>query len=104
MQEIVYLLKIPEDEDLQNQLGELLGAAYIPEYVRLSTLAPLSNYGYPVGAEGSLIGVSDRGVVIGVADDPAVPRSLVPWSNISYLAESAGLENQSEDDVSEKEE
>lgn len=93
MKEIVYLLKIPEDEALQNELSEMLGGAYIPNYVRLSTLAPLSNYGYPPGAEGSILSVGKRGIVVGVAEDSEVPRSFVPWSNISYIAESADLEH-----------
>lgn len=93
MKEIVYLLKVPEDEALQNELSEMLGGTYIPNYVRLSTLAPLSNYGYPPGAEGAILSIGKRGLVVGVADDTEVPRSFVPWSNISYLAESADLEH-----------
>lgn len=98
MKEIVYLLKVPEDEALQHELSDLLGCSYIPAYVRLSTLAPLSNYGYPPGSEGGLLSVTGNGVIVGVAENPDVPRSFVPWSNVAYLAESAGLENPQDED------
>lgn len=93
MQEIVYLLKVPEEESLQNEIGDLLRSGFVPNYVRLSTLAPLSNYGYPPGAEGAILAMDERGLVVGVVDDNHVPRSFVPWSNVAYLAESAELEH-----------
>lgn len=93
MHEIVYVLKVPEDEEFQTQIGELIGASFLPDYVRLSTIAPLSNYGYTPGVEGAILAINDRGVIIGAVDDSEVPRALVPWTNIAYIAESGNLES-----------
>lgn len=92
MQELLYLLKVPQDEVLQEVLQELLACAAPPTYVRLSTLAPLSNWGYTADSVGAILSVSDSGVVVGAEGQDSVPRTFVPWQNISYLAESGGLE------------
>ncbi len=92
MQELMYLLKVPQEQVLQEVLQDLLATTTPPAYVRLSTMAPLSNWGYPPDSEGAILAVSDSGVVVGVDGVPSVPRTFVPWQNISYLAESGGLE------------
>ncbi len=93
MQELMYLLKVPQDQILQEVLQDLLACAAPPPYVRLSTMAPLSNWGYQADSVGALLAVSDSGVVVGVEGADNVPRTFVPWQNISYLAESGGLES-----------
>ena len=92
MQELLYLLRVPQDEILQEVLQDLLACAVPPAYVRLSTMAPLSNWGYTPDSVGAILAVSDSGVVVGVEGNNSVPRTFVPWQNISYLAESGGLE------------
>lgn len=92
MQELMYLLRVPQEEGVAEVLQELLVCAAPPQYVRLSTLAPLSNYGFPPGSEGALLAVSDTGLVVGVLPPNQAPHTLVPWQNIAYLAESGGLE------------
>jgi hypothetical protein len=62
-----------------------------PSHVRLATMAPLSAYGYPPGAEGCLLRVDERGIVVGVEDRDDVPRDFIPWHNVSYLTDGAML-------------
>ncbi|MEW6282238.1 MAG: hypothetical protein AB1758_26770, partial [Candidatus Eremiobacterota bacterium] len=57
------------------------------DWVRLATLAPLSNYGYGESTVGALLAVDADGVVIGSEHDPTVPRLFVPWQNVAYLAD-----------------
>ncbi len=97
MQELMYVLKVSAGHGLQEELQEMLVCDVPPAYIRLSTLAPLSNWGYPAGSEGAILAVSDAGVVVGVEGDLEAPHSFVPWQNISYLAESHGLENLQEE-------
>lgn len=88
MQEIIYSIKVPPAGPVRDELSALLAteAGQLPQRVRLSTLAPLSNRGYPPDAEAELLAVTEVGVVIGVANSK-VPRTLVPWQNIAYVAE-----------------
>lgn len=95
MQELMYLLRV-NDEGVQEELQDLLAATHPPHYVRLSTMAPLSNWGYPADAEGALLSVTEAGVVVGVEGETTAPRAFVPWQNIAYLAESGGLEARSD--------
>lgn len=96
MQELLYVLKVAAGHGLQEELQEMLVCDVPPTYVRLSTLAPLSNWGYPAGSEGAILAISDAGVVVGVEGEAVAPHAFVPWQNVSYLAESHGLENREE--------
>ena len=84
-----YLLKVSKtaEKDIQRLLD--LGAP--PPYVRLSTLASLSNWGYPVGSEGAVLRVLDHGLVTGQADKDSAPHDFVPWQNIAYLSDGTAL-------------
>lgn len=85
--ENVYLLKVAGKASggVEKRLGK--GTSH----VRVATLAPLSNFGYPPGAEGAVLDVNDNGLVFGVDGDDNVPRAFVPWQNVSYLADGAQL-------------
>lgn len=87
MQELMYLLKVGETEGLGKLLMDKLMMTEPPLWVRLATLAPLSNFGYPPGSEGAIIWMNNAGVVVGVDEDPVVPRQFVPWQNVAYLAD-----------------
>lgn len=59
-------------------------------HVRLKLRSPFSNQGYPEDAEGLLMDFHEIGVIVGVAD-PAIPRIMVPWSQIVYLGDGTFL-------------
>ena len=77
----------PARAPIPNRLNEVL-----PAWVRVSTLAPLSNHGYPPDAEGALLRVLPEGLVIGVEGVPTIPRLFVPWQNVAYIAAGATTE------------
>lgn len=87
--ENVYLLRVGKNAAAGVQKRLALGAG--PSHVRVATLAPLSNYGYPPGAEGSVLEVNDHGLVFGAEDEGTVPRAFVPWQNVSYVADGTSL-------------
>ena len=89
MQELVYLLKVGDGAKLE--VARRFGLGGAPSHVRVSTLAPLSAYGYPAGAEGTLLAISADGLTVGVEGNTGVPRAFVPWQNIAYLADGAAL-------------
>ena len=89
MAENVYLLKVANNA--AGEVDKRLGTSSTPSHVRVSTLAPLSNYGYPPGAEGSVLGVGPEGLIVGAEDDDNVPRAFVPWQNVSYIADGSSL-------------
>lgn len=89
MAENVYLLKV--GKNAAGEVDKRLGTDSTPSHIRLSTLAPLSNYGYPPGAEGAVLGVTGDGLIVGAEDDAAVPRAFVPWQNVSYVADGTQL-------------
>ncbi|TNE44297.1 MAG: hypothetical protein EP343_31600 [Deltaproteobacteria bacterium] len=91
MDEILYVLKVNDDPTLQKQVAQRLCLQKSPEYVRVSAVFPLSNYGYPEDAAGTVLLVNSRGIMIGVPQRPEVPRDFVPWSNIAYFADAADL-------------
>ncbi|MGF1527103.1 MAG: hypothetical protein ACFCBW_09965 [Candidatus Competibacterales bacterium] len=84
-----YLLKV--SADAQPAVVEMLKLSSSPEFVRLSTLATLSNYGYTQGSEGCVLSIDERGVVFGVEGDESIPRAFVPWQNVSYIADGTSL-------------
>jgi len=62
-----------------------------PTFIRLATAQPLSNYGFPAGADGWALGVSSDGVIVGSDVVAEVPHMLVPWQNIVYVADGTAL-------------
>lgn len=88
-QENLYLLKVTSNagESVRNRLA-MDGA---PSHIRVSTLAPLSNYGYPAGVEGCIIDATADGLVVGAEEGTDVPRAFVPWQNVSYIADGTAL-------------
>jgi hypothetical protein len=62
-----------------------------PTHVRISCIHPLSNYGFPAGADGWMLGATTDGVVVGSQDHPEVPHMLVPWNNVVYVADGSAL-------------
>jgi len=91
MEELVYLLKVPANQDVQGAVTQRLMLKQAPQYIRIATIAPISNYGYPAGTEGALLGILDGGVVVGVEGKEDVPRAFIPWQNVAYLADGADL-------------
>lgn len=92
MAEYIYLLKV--DPSVAEALGGILPGK-LPSHVRLSTRAPLSNWGYAgTPAVASLIAIHQLGPVMG-PDDPELdtPRMLIPWHNVAYIADGTGLAN-----------
>lgn len=84
-----YLLKVAKGAE--KDAAKLLLLTTPPTHVRLASLAPLSNYGYPPGAEGAVLKLGDNGVVIGADGREDVPRDFVPWSNVSYISDGTSL-------------
>src|SRR5262245_32950649 len=84
-----YLLKVGKNAEQEIQQWLALDAP--PSHVRLSTLAPLSNYGYPPGSEGAILKVTQHGVVTGQAAGDEAPHDFVPWQNVAYLSDGTGL-------------
>lgn len=91
MEELIYLLKVDTANGVSADVAKRLHLDKSPEWVRLATLAPLSNYGYKPDSEGQLLHMDQFGVVVGVAGDEDVPRQFVPWQNIAYLGDGAKL-------------
>ena len=84
-----YLLRTAKA--VEKDLAKWLSLSAAPSHVRLATLAPLSNYGYPADAEGALLTIGDLGLVIGADGREDVPRDFVPWQNISYISDGSSL-------------
>lgn len=84
-----YLLKVAKSAAKDTK--KLLDLSEVPAHVRISTLAPLSNWGYPPGTEGAVLRVDDRGLVIGADGREDVPRDFVPWQNVSYVSDGTAL-------------
>lgn len=85
MQESFYLLRIAASA--AEKVREELMSSDIPTHVRLATRFPISNWGRP---EGVLLDLHARGVVIGTGDGEA-SNIMVPWPNVSYLADGTAL-------------
>lgn len=69
----------------------LLLSQHKPDWVRVATLQALSNYGYPPDVDGWLVGVNERGIVVGVEGREDVPRDFVPWSAVCYFTDGTQL-------------
>ncbi|MEW5740659.1 MAG: hypothetical protein AB1938_17150 [Myxococcota bacterium] len=84
-----YLLKV--NESAAKDVTEWLKLGAAPTHVRLATLAPLSNYGYPSGADAAILRLNQHGVVTGQAGGDAAPHDFVPWQNVAYLSDGTSL-------------
>jgi hypothetical protein len=91
MQELVYLLKVGGAVNTHQRVATLLHRQKPPSHVRLATIAPLSNFGFPEGSEGALLATSDQGLVIGVEGNAEAPTLFVPWQNVAYVADGTSL-------------
>jgi hypothetical protein len=84
-----YLLRLAKSAE--KDASKWLSLSSAPSHIRLATLAPLSNYGYPPDAEGALLRINDNGIVIGADGREDVPRDFVPWQNVSYISDGTSL-------------
>lgn len=84
-----YLLRVTKSAG--KDLKKLLDLSDAPSHMRLATLAPLSNFGYPAGTEGAVLKLADGGLVIGADGREDVPRDFVPWQNVSYISDGSLL-------------
>ncbi len=84
-----YLLKV--GDAAKAEIQKYLDLKAPPGYVRVATLAPLSNWGFPPGSEGAVIKVLERGLVTGQAGGDDAPHDFVPWANIAYLSDGSKL-------------
>ena len=85
-----YLLKVTEA--VAGDVTKYLKLKAPATHVRVSTLAPLSNYGYPSGADAALLHISELGIVTGQAGgEDKAPHDFVPWQNIAYMSDGSGL-------------
>ncbi|MFT3837239.1 MAG: hypothetical protein QM723_09620 [Myxococcaceae bacterium] len=85
-----YLLRV--SKSAKADILKYLALNSAPTYVRVSTLAPLSNWGYPAGAEAQILRVLDHGIIMGQAgDQDEAPHDFVPWQNIAYISDGTGF-------------
>jgi hypothetical protein len=91
VQELLYVVKVGSAKEVQQGVKSRLQSQKQPSHVRLSTLAPLSNYGMPAGTEGTLLAIGGDGLVIGVEGNADAPTMFIPWQNVSYLADGSAL-------------
>jgi hypothetical protein len=84
-----YLLKV--GEGAKADIQRYLDLKAPTTHVRVATLAPLSNWGFPANSEGAVIKVLDRGLVTGQAGGDEAPHDFVPWANIAYLSDGSKL-------------
>lgn len=91
--ELLYLLKV--SDNARADVAKRLMLTESPQYIRISTVAPLSNYQYPPDEEGAILGVNRQGLMIGIETRPEVPRDFVPWQNIAYIADGTILREKS---------
>ncbi len=94
MNELIYLMRVAESEALFERLAEVLLVEEIPHFIRLATIAPLSNFGYKPDTEGTILALNEFGIVFGDPADTSVPKAFVPWQNVAYLAEGDSLKEQ----------
>jgi hypothetical protein len=87
-----YLLKV--GKSVEKDAAKWLALTNAPTHVRLATMAPLSNWGYPPGTEGCLLKLGEHGIVIGAESREDVPRDFVPWQNVSYISDGTALAKQ----------
>lgn len=84
-----YLLRVSKAAEAD--IKQYLLVEAVPSHVRLATLAPLSNYGYPDNADAAVLKVTQLGVVTGQAGGDQAPHDFVPWQNVAYMSDGTGL-------------
>src|SRR5690349_9809705 len=84
-----YLLKVSKGAEAD--VKSWLQVDAIPSHVRLATLAPLSNAGYPGTADGGVLQRGRQGVVTGEAGGDVAPHGVVAWQNVAYMSDGTGL-------------
>lgn len=87
----IYALRVASAPETKQAVADYLGHAQAPQSVRVATLIPISNQGWPSDAIGSLLRLDQRGALVGAEEPAGVPQLLIPWQNIAYLAD--GLED-----------
>jgi hypothetical protein len=92
MQQQEYIVRIAKEAE--KDVAKWLHVPEAPQYVRVSTIAPLSNWGYPPGTEGFVLRISDQGLVMGCEGRNDVPHDFVPWQNIAYISDGTELVKQ----------
>ncbi len=80
-----YLLKV--SKTAEKDVMRYLDLTAPPSHIRLSTLAPLSNWGYPPESSGAILKVFAEGVVTGQDGGNEAPHDFIPWSNVAYLSD-----------------
>ena len=86
----VYALRIANNETLKKSVADHLGHTKCPQSVRIAINVPISNQGWPSKAIGCVLRLDEKGALVGAEEPESVPRLLIPWNNIAYLAD--GLE------------
>ena len=85
-----YMLKVAKSAE--KEVARCLALDSAPSHIRLSTLAPLSNWGYPPDAQAALLKILEHGIVMGQdGGKDEAPHDFVPWQNIAYLSDGAAL-------------
>ncbi len=86
----IYALRVGSQFSVKEAVAEHLGHDQSPQSVRIATILPISNQGWSSDAVGCLLRLDQRGALVGAEEPDGIPRLLVPWENIGYLAD--GLE------------
>lgn len=85
-----YMLKV--SKGAEKDVARYLALDTAPSHIRLSTLAPLSNWGYPPESQAAVLKILEHGIVMGQdGGKDEAPHDFVPWQNIAYLSDGAGL-------------
>ncbi|MBX7101664.1 MAG: hypothetical protein K1X89_28375 [Myxococcaceae bacterium] len=85
-----YLLKV--SPGAAKDVARYLDLPTPPTHVRLSTLAPLSSWGYPPDATGAVLKILEHGLVTGQdGGRDEAPHDFVPWQNVAYLSDGTRL-------------
>ena len=85
-----YMLKV--SKSAEKDVARYLALDSAPSHIRLSTLAPLSNWGYPPESQAAVLKILEHGLVMGQdGGKDEAPHDFVPWQNIAYLSDGSGL-------------
>lgn len=90
MEYSIYALRVGSSDEVRAAVAAHLGYVTCPQSVRLATTIPISNQGWSSDAVGCLLRLDERGALVGAEAPEGVPRLLIPWANLGYLAD--GLE------------
>ena len=86
----IYAFRVSSDPETSQAVADHLGHQKSPQSVRIATIIPVSNKGWPNDTIGYILRLDQKGALIGSAETEGTPRLLIPWGNIAYLAD--GLE------------